>query len=210
MIRISLSFFSVPMGSLTLNQRVPRPPVQRKVRVDVLAIPGAIVHDDLGTAGLPSLAADPVLDILPRRLVGSVQEVVVGDGAATLSPERVEVAAMEAVTVAVAALTETTARLPSLERRRLAVEFITPVEGGKGRHRRSGKEEGGEQHRGNPFAVKMVVGASAFSFRRWGNLYLLFFFPLSILPVKVSAEVGLHHGEFAQMRPGQPALSPLR
>ena len=135
------------MGGLTLNQRVLRPPVQRKIRVRVLAAPGTVVHDDLGTAGVPTLAADPVLDILPRRLVGSVQEVIVGHGAATLGPERVEVAVVEAVTVAVTALTETAARLPRLELRRLGVEFLTPVEGGKSRHRRSGEEEGGEQHR---------------------------------------------------------------
>ena len=67
------------LDDVVLDQRVDGPPVQREVRVGVGAVPSAVVHDGLVRAGVPALATNPIVYVVPRGLVGTIDEVVVGD-----------------------------------------------------------------------------------------------------------------------------------
>lgn len=71
--------------------------------VDVVVVPGAVVGNLASGTGVPALAADPVVDVAPRNLIGTSGAVVVIDRAPVVGPVRVE----ESVVVAGAGLDAT-------------------------------------------------------------------------------------------------------
>ena len=102
----------------------------------LVVVPCAVVDDGLGRAGLPPLATDPVVDVVPADLVGAGRAVVVVDGSAAVGPVRVEVAVVGA-----GAGLDATGLLDRLEG--------AGHDGGRGRE---GREEGGERdHDGGYF-----------------------------------------------------------
>lgn len=81
---------AVRLDDVVLDERVLGPAIERHVAVDVGRVPGAVVDDVLGTAGVPALAGHEVADVAPRDLVPSGGEVVVRDAALAVRPEAVE------------------------------------------------------------------------------------------------------------------------
>jgi len=104
--------------------------------VDVVVVPGAVVGNLARGAGVPSLAADPVVDVVPLHVIGAGGAVVVVNRALAIGPVRVE----EAVVGAGAGLDAT-----SLHRLDGA--------GAGGRGSREGREEGGEGDHGEGWMV---------------------------------------------------------
>lgn len=86
---------AVRLDDVVLNQRVGRPAIDSQVSV-ALGVERAAVVDGAGRAGLPALAADEVVAVLPVDRVGAAGAVLVVDVATVVGPEGV----VEAVVVA--------------------------------------------------------------------------------------------------------------
>lgn len=84
------------LHDVVLDERVSRPPVHGQVAVDVGAVPRAVVRDDAGRAGVPSLAGYEVAHVGPRHVVRAARSVVVGHLAGAVGPEGIEEAVIGA------------------------------------------------------------------------------------------------------------------